>query len=73
MLIYDPPSGWMYGFPKPYSPRKGESLEQTLIRDGYPEKELDRIRTPDGVIWGVRFLESQEELDGISRKGIQKP
>lgn len=36
-MLYDPPSGWMFGFPKPYCPKEGESLEDTLIRDGYPE------------------------------------
>jgi len=35
-LQYDPPSGWQYGFPKPYKPLPGESIEETLIRDGYP-------------------------------------
>jgi hypothetical protein len=34
--LYDPPEGWKYGFPKPYLPLEGESLEETLIRDGYP-------------------------------------
>lgn len=38
-LIYDPPSGWMYGFPRPYRPLEDETLEETLIRDGYPEKD----------------------------------
>lgn len=36
-LLYDPPSGWRFGFPKPYRPIEGETLEDTLIRDGYPE------------------------------------
>lgn len=36
---YDPPSGWRYGFPKAYLPLKGEKLEDTLIRDGYPSKD----------------------------------
>lgn len=40
-VLYDPPSGWRYGFPKPYKPLKGESLEETLLRDGYPQEELD--------------------------------
>jgi hypothetical protein len=35
---YDPPEGWMYGFPKPYRPLPGESLTDTLRRDGYPEE-----------------------------------
>lgn len=40
MMLYDPPSGWKYGFPKPYKPLPEETLEQTLLRDGYPEYEL---------------------------------
>lgn len=40
-LIYDPPSGWRYGFPRPYNPLPNESLKDTLIRDGYPEKEAE--------------------------------
>jgi calcineurin-like phosphoesterase family protein len=39
--LYDPPSGWKYGFPKPYRPLPGETLEQTLLRDGYPQREID--------------------------------
>jgi hypothetical protein len=38
--IYDPPSGWKFGFPKIYKPTPGETLEDTLIRDGYPEKDV---------------------------------
>jgi len=37
--IYDPPSGWMHGFPRQFLPESGESLEDTLIRDGYPRKD----------------------------------
>jgi hypothetical protein len=58
MIIYDPPSGWKYGFPKEYKPLSGETLADTLRRDGYPEKE---------IAWGgdkhVRFIGSEEELD----------
>ncbi len=40
-MIYDPPSGWQYGFPKEYKPLPGETLAATLLRDGYPQKEID--------------------------------
>lgn len=40
-MIYDPPSGWRYGFPKVYAPLDNETLEQTLLRDGYPQREID--------------------------------
>ncbi|MBO9194303.1 hypothetical protein J5277_09315 [Rhizobium sp. 16-449-1b] len=38
--LYDPPGGWRYGFPNAYEPLAGETLEDTLIRDGYPEKDV---------------------------------
>ena len=37
-LLVDPPSGWRYGFPKPYDKEKG--LEQMLREVGYPEKDI---------------------------------
>ena len=63
MLLYDPPDGWRYGFPRPYSPLPGETLEQTLLRDGYPKYEIDR-----GGSKHVRFLGSKEELDEVLGK-----
>lgn len=59
-MIYDPPSGWRYGFPKPYAPLKGETLAQTLLRDGYPQREIDQ-----GGDKHCRFLGTQEELDAL--------
>jgi hypothetical protein len=41
VVLYDPPEGWRYGFPKPYRPLDGESVEDTLRRDGYPEKMMN--------------------------------
>lgn len=49
MTLYDPPEGWRYGFPKPYNPLPNESVEDTLRRDGYPEKLL-------GLAKWVRFI-----------------
>ena len=62
MLIYDPPSGWRYGFPKPYLPLPGEKLEDTLLRDGYPQYEID-----NGGSKYVRFLGTREELNAKDR------
>lgn len=39
-MWYDPPEGWRHGFPRPYKPLPGESIEDTLRRDGYPEHLL---------------------------------
>ena len=38
--LIDPPSGWMYGFPKVYNPNPGESLENWLQREGYPQPSI---------------------------------
>ena len=64
-LIYDPPSGWRYGFPKTYLPLEGETLVETLLRDGYPQYEID-----NGGANHVRFLGTREELD--ARSGATK-
>jgi hypothetical protein len=52
MTLYDPTSGWIYGFPKEFKPLPGESLEQTLLRDGYPQREIDA-----GMANHVRFID----------------
>jgi len=36
MVLVDPPSGWMYGFPAPLQ----EDYEQQLKDAGYPEKNI---------------------------------
>lgn len=65
--MYDPPSGWCYGFPKAYQPLKGESLEETLLRDGYPqekicEKTLSRVR-----FWESRICPVETKQGSPSR------
>lgn len=40
-LIIDPPSGWKYGFPKPYINKEGLSLNEWLVKSGYPKEEID--------------------------------
>lgn len=57
ITIYDPPSGWRYGFPKEYKPLPDETLEQTLLRDGYPQSEIDG----DGAKY-VRFWKSAVKI-----------
>ena len=50
-LTYDPPSGWKYGFPKRYNPQDpDEPIADTLLRDGYPQEEIDR-HGPDVPCW----------------------
>lgn len=58
-MLYDPPSGWRYGFPRTYSPLPNESLKDTLIRDGYPAKDADFATQH------CRFIGDREELDAL--------
>jgi hypothetical protein len=59
IVLYDPPSGWKYGFPRPYLPLPGESLKDTLIRDGYPKEDAEELSR-----W-CRFIGPREELDKL--------
>jgi len=46
-MFYDPPYGWKYGFPRRYQPLAGETLAQTLVRDGYP---------PEDAEWATNYI-----------------
>ena len=59
-LLYDPPSGWQYGFPKEFKPLENESLRDTLIRDGYPETLADAFGDKY-----CRFIGEPEELRNL--------
>lgn len=40
MKMIDPPSGWLYGFPKPI-PDDVKDVKEWLIQQGYPKKLID--------------------------------
>lgn len=65
-VLYDPPSGWRYGFPKQYKPMPGESLADTLLRDGYPQHEID-----NGVAKYCRFIGERDELEAMARRHVE--
>ena len=56
MRMYDPPLGWKYGFPKEYKPYPADTIEETLVRDGYPQEMIDKI----GDHLHVRFWETEK-------------
>ncbi len=41
MLIIDPPSGWLYGFPKPIPENRRKDSIAWLIEQGYPKGLID--------------------------------
>ena len=40
-MIIDPPSGWMYGFPRKYDEETDGPMEEFLLHHGYPEHDID--------------------------------
>lgn len=38
--LIDPPTGWLYGFPKVYKPEPGEDMAGFLARNYYPTKDI---------------------------------
>lgn len=55
-IIYDPPLGWKYGFPKEYNPSNPlEPLGHTLRRDGYPKELLEQGMAKYTRFWKVKI------------------
>lgn len=59
-LIYvDPPSGWKYGFPMVWDKKSEPDMKAWLIKNGYPQKEIDRL----GEHFYVRCWNAEPEPD----------
>ena len=41
--MIDPPSGWMYGFPKAVPNPKLQDMMAWLVSEGYPQKLIDEF------------------------------
>ncbi len=51
-ILYDPPSGWRYGFPREYKPlTDDEPLVETLVRDGYPRQMAEDFGAKHCRFW----------------------
>jgi len=59
MVLVDPPSGWMYGFPAPLQ----EDYEQQLKDAGYPEKNI-----PLALKHSRYIADTKEELLKLKEK-----
>lgn len=55
MMMIDPPSGWKFGFPKPFTKPKDQPLRDWLIENGLPEKDADFA-----VKYGCRYWSEDE-------------
>jgi hypothetical protein len=61
--MIDPALGWKYGFPKVYDNPDNLSMKEWLIKNGYPEKELNKA----GEAAWVRTWEEEDEEPVINR------
>jgi hypothetical protein len=59
VTMVDPPSGWMYGFPKalPNDYPEGESIIPWLLSEGYPQSKIDEC----GKSFYCRYWEEDDE------------
>jgi len=56
-VMVDPPSGHRYGFPKLYDPKEEGTMRDWLVREGYPQSEIDKC----GEHFYCRFWYPEEE------------
>jgi hypothetical protein len=64
MLLIDPPSGWRYGFPKPFDNPTNMDTTEWLLANGYPASELGE----DGKAHWVRFIGNHDELIALDEE-----
>lgn len=61
--IIDPPSGWMFGFPKPI-PKDVKDVRKWLIENGYPKEVMDKY----GEYFPCKYWEEPDSLDNVKSK-----
>ena len=59
VLMIDPPSGWLYGFPKVLPDPKPESMHEWLVGNGYPQEEIDKMKE----YFYCRYWETELEIN----------
>jgi len=52
-ILVDPPSGWLYGFPKAM-PADTQDVNEWLVQNGYPRKQITLL----GEYFHVRFIDT---------------
>ena len=59
VMMIDPPSGWLYGFPKVLPDPKPESMHEWLVGNGYPQEEIDKMKEH----FYCRYWETELEIN----------
>jgi len=55
VIMYDPPEGWRYGFPKPIPDDvwDDKTILKWIVSEGYPQEEIDAL----GELFHGRYWE----------------
>ena len=56
-MYIDPPAGWKYGFPKIYDKTVDGDCTAWMLKNGYPQREIDSL----GDQFHVRMWEVVED------------
>ena len=56
-IYVDPPGGWKYGFPKIFDRDVDGNLTEWIVKNGYPQREIDSC----GDHFHVRMWEVVED------------
>jgi len=51
LSMIDPPSGWKYGFPRPFDIKIDQTVEEWLVEKGYPQSLVDQGMTRHCRYW----------------------
>ena len=68
VLMVDPPSGYRYGFPKPYDKEKHPDFNLWLVSEGYPQKEIDSL----GEQFCCRYWYEETEAESPELKKVKE-
>ena len=66
--MVDPPSGYRYGFPKPYDKEKHPDFNLWLVSEGYPQKEIDSL----GENFCCRYWHEEIEAESPEFKKVKE-
>lgn len=58
-MLIDPPSGWLYGFPK-VMPTGVKDINKWVVEQGYPQELVDK-----GYMKHCRRIGTKEEIDEV--------
>ena len=63
-ILIDPPNGWRHGFPKEYDTYRDPPIREWLVKEGYPQQEIDQLG-PNLVVRTMGGGSTNEFIPGL--------